>query len=551
MHLRDKSRTINLGGTSVSLSRSTVVSSALAQRSERLRTWAALKLQNFFRRRLATIRARRELKMVLEKDARGIRGLRALVILGRTDGDVVRVWSESIASDDGQGYVGLFTSWRTEGEQESWTVLIRKVAWLLFVVVLKEPLRAISQRQVLTALLSPSIAGVEVSAGISQYLIERDFYGLLSCSISSTALNAQAGEPNALPYLIDLAVLPLSITSPLATLLPIFRNILTIPLLPNRLPTPSLILLSSKIPFSHLGQALDPDSVVAGATAQQKPHLIANLKVFVVPRYNQLDSGSLDVYVSLLCKLLTAVPKDILNPPVVKHIRRSSGVPVQSDPLDSDEEDAEETDTPAAPVGSPVSPRGHTREQIQLDSRTQKRISTLASAKHVSSLLRLPLSSFQLIGFLTALCAVWPRVKDVVLKAVVTPASPISFILRAEIFRWFIRLQESESESESESLASAAMPRRVRVRREHIAQDAYDRLSGVDLREPVRIVFVDRFKMEEWVLFPSFFRSIDGGGLFKEFLKELCKVVFDADRGLWLENSKNELHPNPHGYATE
>jgi len=46
-------------------------------------------------------------------------------------------------------------------------------------------------------------------------------------------------------------------------------------------------------------------------------------------------------------------------------------------------------------------------------------------------------------------------------------------------------------------------------------------------------------------------QGIDGGGVFKEFLTELCKEVFNSDRGLWLENKKNELYPNPHTYATE
>ena len=45
--------------------------------------------------------------------------------------------------------------------------------------------------------------------------------------------------------------------------------------------------------------------------------------------------------------------------------------------------------------------------------------------------------------------------------------------------------------------------------------------------------------------------GIDGGGVFKEFLTSLCKEVFDADRGLWLENKKNELYPAPHSFATE
>lgn len=45
--------------------------------------------------------------------------------------------------------------------------------------------------------------------------------------------------------------------------------------------------------------------------------------------------------------------------------------------------------------------------------------------------------------------------------------------------------------------------------------------------------------------------GIDGGGVFKEFFTSLCQEVFDTDRGLWLANTKNELYPNPHAYATE
>lgn len=45
--------------------------------------------------------------------------------------------------------------------------------------------------------------------------------------------------------------------------------------------------------------------------------------------------------------------------------------------------------------------------------------------------------------------------------------------------------------------------------------------------------------------------GIDGGGLFKEFLTELAKEVFDPARGLWLSTSQNELWPNPHSYAKE
>ncbi|KAJ3505966.1 hypothetical protein NLJ89_g7135 [Agrocybe chaxingu] len=83
----------------------------------------------------------------------------------------------------------------------------------------------------------------------------------------------------------------------------------------------------------------------------------------------------------------------------------------------------------------------------------------------------------------------------------------------------------------------------VLIRREMVAQDGFEKLARVDLKFPVKIVFVDQFGQEE--------AGIDGGGVFKEFFTLLCQEVFNPDRGLWLVNKKNELYPNPHGYATE
>jgi ubiquitin-protein ligase E3 C len=84
------------------------------------------------------------------------------------------------------------------------------------------------------------------------------------------------------------------------------------------------------------------------------------------------------------------------------------------------------------------------------------------------------------------------------------------------------------------------------------------------LKAPIEIAFVDQFGQEEYVcsrcscprefylIYIDCIRAgIDGGGVFKEFFTELCKEVFDTDRGLWLATEKNELYPNPHAYATE
>ncbi|KAH6892749.1 ubiquitin protein ligase [Coprinopsis sp. MPI-PUGE-AT-0042] len=123
----------------------------------------------------------------------------------------------------------------------------------------------------------------------------------------------------------------------------------------------------------------------------------------------------------------------------------------------------------------------------------------------------------------------------------------IPFEVRVSIFRHFVlndmvRVQ-GVGGRDRYSAFNHYNKTRIHVRRGRVAQDGFDRLSEADLKRPIEITFIDQFGSEE--------AGIDGGGVFKEFFTDLCKEVFDTDRGLWLANKKNELYPNPHSYATE
>ncbi|KAJ2912438.1 hypothetical protein MD484_g7973, partial [Candolleomyces efflorescens] len=120
----------------------------------------------------------------------------------------------------------------------------------------------------------------------------------------------------------------------------------------------------------------------------------------------------------------------------------------------------------------------------------------------------------------------------------------IPFEVRVAIFRHFVMNDMAKhGVGDRHSSFGYYSRARVHVRRGRVAQDGFDRLSEVDLKRPIEITFVDQWGQEE--------AGIDGGGVFKEFFTDLCKEVFDTDRGLWLANRKNELYPNPHMYATE
>ncbi|WWC68012.1 uncharacterized protein I206_101931 [Kwoniella pini CBS 10737] len=118
----------------------------------------------------------------------------------------------------------------------------------------------------------------------------------------------------------------------------------------------------------------------------------------------------------------------------------------------------------------------------------------------------------------------------------------VPFQTRLEVFRKFI---ESDQQRLGINYHSRRQRNYAKIRRTHISQDGFDELGelGPALKSRIEITFVDQYGLTE--------AGIDGGGLFKEFLTNLSKEVFDTNRGLWLATDQNELYPNPHSYATE
>jgi len=83
----------------------------------------------------------------------------------------------------------------------------------------------------------------------------------------------------------------------------------------------------------------------------------------------------------------------------------------------------------------------------------------------------------------------------------------------------------------------------ISVRREFILYDAMKALdSDENIKSLKRVSFINEFGIPE--------AGIDGGGLFKEFFIELCKIVFDPKYGLFKETSNRELYPNPSSAIT-
>lgn len=233
----------------------------------------------------------------------------------------------------------------------------------------------------------------------------------------------------ALTLLATLATLPFS-TLPaqsqdyIASLNAIFVSIFTIPILPNRIPSAALVDLSAGIPFSSLA-SLDVNYVIEAITPDDKLNLIANLQVFMVPRYKFIDAKALEVYFILLSRLLNSLPSHVLNPPPPKLHSTTASV--------SQYESGSDSDSPRTRVTVVSSFSDNpTRAVIP---RTLKRLASLPGASHLSTLLSLPSSPTSrpaLLQLLFALSTIWPA--DVAPRILATAPS-----LVREIYRGYVR----------------------------------------------------------------------------------------------------------------
>ena len=107
----------------------------------------------------------------------------------------------------------------------------------------------------------------------------------------------------------------------------------------------------------------------------------------------------------------------------------------------------------------------------------------------------------------------------------------IPFEARLAIFHEFLQFEKQYQ----------ATVTKILIRRTNLFEDgfnAFSKLNNVHLKGKLAVTFVDEFgQLEE---------GLDAGGLFKEFLVEVSKVIFNASYGLFkvTENDQN-LYPNP------
>ena len=84
------------------------------------------------------------------------------------------------------------------------------------------------------------------------------------------------------------------------------------------------------------------------------------------------------------------------------------------------------------------------------------------------------------------------------------------------------------------------------IHRARIVEDGYRQLSVLsarDLKSIIRVKFVNVQGLDE--------AGIDQDGVFKEFLEETIKKVFDFDLNLFCATSDERLYPSPTSHLTD
>ena len=198
----------------------------------------------------------------------------------------------------------------------------------------------------------------------------------------------------------------------------LLEHILSIPLLPNRLPLTALTTFSARLPISSI-HVVSPSQLVASlSSVDSRIHLLANLSAFVPPRYSKqpgLPTSALTAYIRILIAIVNSVPVGSLDqsppstaPTIGKHAFDAG----------SDSEDEGPRVVSVSSFAPPPEPLP------AVDSRTLKRLQTIPTMSHLNAILvatQHQQSTRPLIyEFLLAVCAAWPSRSTEILSAVVT-----------------------------------------------------------------------------------------------------------------------------------
>ncbi|KAJ6561884.1 hypothetical protein B0H19DRAFT_1026705 [Mycena capillaripes] len=445
----EKRRKINLGGSSTVSSLSAITDQAKARRIERTeqkrRNDSATRIQAWWRAVSAIRTAKAAMRTAFENDIEGLTGLRCMVLIGM-DQEVLGKWAQTIVA---KGEGSLFSA-GLGPHQSSWLVLIRQICLLLLRSIAASPKspNAVAYLKIMNMLVFPAVVtrnlgpqGRDVAADILSYVLKRGFYSLLSEAIRSIPVT-EAKTSTSLPLLVPLATVPFSAFTTAndayaESLKGLVSGILTIALLPNRLPIPSLTQLSSHLPLASFALlAFSPD----GLTTSDRIHLVANLMAFMPPRYAALPAPALTAYLNLLTAVLDSLPPNAFEE---NSQRLAAAAAAAAADNDSDDESR-----PVVSIVSSFTTSMPPPPLPTLDARTLKRLSTIVTPAHLTSLLTVTqkhpdATRMALFRTFLALEGIWPGKSSAILSAIVVGGGGTSVV--KELWRGSVRKANATS----------------------------------------------------------------------------------------------------------
>ncbi|KAJ3505226.1 hypothetical protein NLJ89_g7531 [Agrocybe chaxingu] len=455
----ERKRKINLGGASSSSSSTSILRNVHAERearaAHRLRTDSATRIQTWYRGVKASGQTREEMKAMFEADVTGLRGLRCLVLIcrrsraGKNVEKLSRDGEEALSRWAGEvGALGPHALWTlvlssNPAIQSSWLALILQVGLILVRAVSESPQspQAVNYLSILNSLLSKDIAEASVGTGgngsnlvvtITEYLVARGFYELLGRAIER--IPSTSKKSPTYPPLITLITLPLSTfatSSPqyASVLTQLLAHVLSVPLLPNRLPLDELPKFVARLPFaqlqilqSHLNELeVELDKKAKDGDGGAKVHLAATLYMLLSPRYKTLPVPALETYLRLSTLLMNGFPAGIFvspsstNTTATQSSKKGTAAKKKAiyDSSSSDSEDEPPTHVSVVSSFSVNVPSTPPAAPVVLDARTLARLQKIAEPVHLSSLIGAtqpkPALFRPLISYLFALTQAWAR----------------------------------------------------------------------------------------------------------------------------------------------
>jgi ubiquitin-protein ligase E3 C len=158
--------------------------------------------------------------------------------------------------------------------------------------------------------------------------------------------------------------------------------------------------------------------------------------MFTPPRYPNFEPKQLDMYLLLLASVLQTLPPNALEPPSTSKDKSW----VEEDDSDDGEIHVEVVSAFAVP------------SMPKLDAKTLKRLESIPSPTHISTLLGLYFSreKVALLTFCSSICQAWPARKDKLL-ATILGHSGGGFV--RELYREHVRSSPLGAEVDASSLA--------------------------------------------------------------------------------------------------